>query len=1278
MARKYIARLPLGGVIALCAILLLSPETWGQIVVRKKMLTISGTVGLSNVTMQGLPGAPITDENGVYSAEVEYGWSGKATPVKLGYTFEPREKVYQKVTSNLLEENYEAKLLTFTISGSTNLPGVKMTGFATEVVSDERGRYTATVEYGWSGMVMPEKMGYRFEPSSKSYSQVKQNYGNDNYTPHELTFTISGSAGVAGAVLKITDLKDLVAAEGGNYSIEVPYGWAGSITPTKDGHEFTPPSRDYEIVVEPQANQNYSARVFTYTISGTTGIAGVVMKGLPDDPVTDLNGYYTAVVQHGFSGKVIPELAGYTFEPPSRPYPKVTSNQENQDYKASVISLTISGSAGTGNVTLDGLPGNPTSDATGFYSAKVEWGWNGTVTPQKDGWYFEPATQVFSSITQDKTKQDFKAQRLMFTISGNANMPGVLMQGLPGSIVSGPDGSYSVDVDYKWSGKVTPKKPGFTFEPDVREYTEVLSPQVGEDYTARTVQYTVSGQVTGEDGPLANVLILADGTAGSTSTDADGQYQLQVDHGWKGKITPDLEGYTFSPSNKSFESVAQNIPNQSFTAKVKMLSITYRIAFGEGPGAEPIGGVKVTAEPGGYSAITGNDGKFTVRVPYGWTGELKFEKPEFEFPEGMPFTNVVEDYDATAPKPPVAPPTAPPIDTTPPTTQETAPPVETTRVAPDSLPATTPPPGAESLTQIGAVQQRLNALLGQAYLITQNGGTAPAQMQQEIARLQQQLATLQSQAGVGAQVPAGGQPDLTTVPPGQLLPTQPTTSLLDILARISEETGVKIAVDATVKPKVPVIVGNLAGLPIPLALQRILDSTPESSVYKFQSVGDTYLVYRPITNMFQGDELPQALQDIALTAGVPIIPDPTVAGEVWADISELPLETALEIILAGTPYVFKKTPNYYLVADRNVDSPAFAEISVTRTVWLNYIAPDTAVKLLSPALSKYVKGEGATDPNGVPVFGGSRVGRGGHIVTITAPPALVDRIVEDLKRLDNRPRQVLLDARVVVMEQGDLLDLGVEWGFPTLRAGGFKGDVLIGDTDSELSWSGFQLGYTSDSTFTDSLLMALHMLEENNQADITSYPQLVAQDGRQSEIRVITEQWFMMEAARSAELFYARAELEKIESGTVLTITPYIGDNNDITVELAVEVSDSIARGRGSDLPVVTRRTAKNTVTVQNGGTVALAGLTENRGRDKVKKVPGLGNLPLIGQLFTNTEKDNSTREVAVFVTARLVPESAMSFELGQPGQAGPSIGMAPAPESFEQRLEGRLMRRNQ
>ena len=67
---------------------------------------------------------------------------------------------------------------------------------------------------------------------------------------------------------------------------------------------------------------------------------------------------------------------------------------------------------------------------------------------------------------------------------------------------------------------------------------------------------------------------------------------------------------------------------------------------------------------------------------------------------------------------------------------------------------------------------------------------------------------------------------------------------------------------------------------------------------------------------------------------------------------------------------------------------------------------------------------------------------------------------------------------------------------------------------------------------------------------------------------------------------------------------------------MAVEVSDSIPKARGSDLPRVTRRMAKNSVTVKDGGTVAVGGLTENRSKMKEKRVPVLSSIPLLGGLF--------------------------------------------------------------
>ena len=89
--------------------------------------------------------------------------------------------------------------------------------------------------------------------------------------------------------------------------------------------------------------------------------------------------------------------------------------------------------------------------------------------------------------------------------------------------------------------------------------------------------------------------------------------------------------------------------------------------------------------------------------------------------------------------------------------------------------------------------------------------------------------------------------------------------------------------------------------------------------------------------------------------------------------------------------------------------------------------------------------------------------------------------VADIKKIDAFKRQVLLDARVVTMERGDLLNLGVEWSWPKISAGTFT--EYAGTVDSagnpiiRSGWPyGVQIGYTPDRLFTDSLMMTLNLL----------------------------------------------------------------------------------------------------------------------------------------------------------------------------------------------------------
>ena len=163
---------------------------------------ISGRVGMSGVTMMGLPGDPVTDQNGYYSVYVVYNWSGTVTPTKEGFLFEPASRIYTKVVSDRANDNYTPKIITYTISGQVGAPyimmqglpgnpgvlsGVLMQGLPGNPITDEHGYYTCMVDYGWSGTIKPVKEGYTFNPPEMSYTKVMKDQKKQNYTVEQLS-----------------------------------------------------------------------------------------------------------------------------------------------------------------------------------------------------------------------------------------------------------------------------------------------------------------------------------------------------------------------------------------------------------------------------------------------------------------------------------------------------------------------------------------------------------------------------------------------------------------------------------------------------------------------------------------------------------------------------------------------------------------------------------------------------------------------------------------------------------------------------------------------------------------------------------------------------------------------------------------------------------------------------------------------------------------------------------------------------------------------------------
>jgi hypothetical protein len=548
-----------------------------------------------------------TNAGGNYSITVESGWSGTITPSKAGYAFTPTDRTYSNVTTDQTGQNYvgDTSSATYTISGTvddgaTNLAGVTMslsTGGST--TTNGSGYYEFTVDTGWSGTITPSMTGYTFAPVSRSYTNVTANQTAQDFTgtASVVTYTVSGTVydvsrtGMNGVTVTFSGLGSTTTAGDGTYSYSVATGWSGTITPSYSGSAFTPASRSVGPVSGDITEQNFDEVPDTVTISGTvTDGNGIPLVGVTMTPSTgaavdtDSFGEYTLTLSSGWSGTVTPSRPSYTFSPTSRTYSTVTVNQTGQDYTGttSEAQYEISGrvadriGAGVANIMLVGLPGSPVTDASGNYSALVDSGWSGTVSPSSSaGYIFSPASTTYSNVTSDQLGQDYGAESGNPMISGTISKPSgvkiraafLIFSNGAGMAITDRLGNYTHAVPTGWSGTVTPSKQYYVFDPTELSYNNVNSSLTHQDFTG-TIQMpdrNVTGTVTDSDGiGIPGVVMNFSNDGGTVTTDSNGDYLNTVPYGWSGTVTPFKNGFTFTPSSLSYSNLQNNQYGQDF------------------------------------------------------------------------------------------------------------------------------------------------------------------------------------------------------------------------------------------------------------------------------------------------------------------------------------------------------------------------------------------------------------------------------------------------------------------------------------------------------------------------------------------------------------------------------------------------------------------------------------------------------------------------------------------------------------------------------------------
>jgi hypothetical protein len=316
------------------------------------------------------------------------------------------------------------------------------------------------------------------------------------------------------------------------------------------------------------------------------------------------------------------------------------------DLGALVGTHTISGRVtvgpnGLAGVTLMGLGANPVTDGDGYYTAEVADGWDGTVTPQKEGYIFDPCSRDYNDVDANQVDQDYTATLLTFSIVGvvrhlGVGLGDVSMVGLPNDPCTNGAGLYIATVGYGWSGTVTPQRQGYAFDPCSRDYSYVTSSHSFQDYTA-VLTYVISGTVTRDGNGLVGVEMT--GLPGNPVTDADGDYSGEVVEHWGGTVTPQKEGFTFDPCDRTYVDVTSHQAVQDYNAAIIMLTISGYVDY-KGDGLED---VNITGLPD--TTLTDANGIYSTQVEYGWSGTVVPIRQGFEMnPLSRPYSNVDTNY----------------------------------------------------------------------------------------------------------------------------------------------------------------------------------------------------------------------------------------------------------------------------------------------------------------------------------------------------------------------------------------------------------------------------------------------------------------------------------------------------------------------------------------------------------------------------------------------------------------------------------------------------------
>ena len=273
-----------------------------------------------------------------------------------------------------------------------------------------------------------------------------------------------------------------------------------------------------------------------------------------------------------------------------------------------------------------------------------------------------------------------------------------------------------------------------------------------------------------------------------------------------------------------------------------------------------------------------------------------------------------------------------------------------------------------------------------------------------------------------------------------------------------------------------------------------------------------------------------------------------------------------------------------------------------------------------------------------------------NAIVISAPPGVMNNLEKIIAQLDVARAQILVEAIIVEVQDGDGMNLGIQWGNRKVGGQQFTGTGLPGFSASADFSSLGENGQVSAETslgklngvamgfFRGDWSALVTALSSNTKNDILSTPSIVTLDNKKAAMNV-GQDVPVLSGSQTTAADNIFNQIERKTVGTKLTVTPQISADNSVYMDIEQEVSSvDNTTGTNSALgPTFNTRTITNAVQVKSGETVVLGGLMDNASKEMESKVPLLGDIPLIGNLFRYKSVDSAKRNLMVFIKPTII-----------------------------------------